>query len=99
LVGGFRVEKKIVKTGVYSLVVSFLLMTVGFKKDMETVDVDGVSVVQAIAYSDFFFAIFRYSIIISMVAMYLAFFVLLIQKKTDRIVNIIKFNQRLNGNK
>lgn len=83
-------EKKIIKTGVYALIVSFLLMIVGFKREYEIVDADGVSVNEVIAYSDFFFTIFRYSIIISMVAMYLAFFVLLLQKKTVRIMEVIK---------
>lgn len=83
-------EKKIIKTGVYTLIVSFLLMIVGFKREYEIVDADGVSVIEVIAYSDFFFTIFQYSIIISMVAMYLAFVVLLLQKKTIRIMEVIK---------
>lgn len=82
-------EKTTLKTGIYSLVISFFIMTLSFKNSYEVVDEDGEVFIESIGYADFFFNVFRYSIGTSLLFTYLAFFIFLIQRKTDRIVEVI----------
>lgn len=68
-------EKLLVKTGIYSFIVSFSLLFVFIPRTRNTTDVNGMTSGMVIPYPDFFFNITRYSIIISSVAVIVMCFV------------------------
>jgi len=68
ILGGFKMEKILVKTGIYSFIVSFFLLVVFTKKEESTTDVEGMTSFVITPYPEFFFHIFRYSIITSIIA-------------------------------
>jgi predicted cation transporter len=68
-------EKILVKTGIYSFIVSFFLFVVFFKREKLTTDVDGMSSYEITPFPQYFFQIFRYSVIISIIAVVVASYV------------------------
>lgn len=66
------------KAGVYSFVVSFLLLFV-FKSREKKVK-DDANFVEVIPYSDYFFEIVRYSLIVSLVALVITLIIYLWKK-------------------
>jgi hypothetical protein len=67
------VEKILVKTGVYSIIVSFFLFVTFFKREKMTTDFEGMSSIEVTPFPQYFFQIFRYSVIISIIAVVVAF--------------------------
>ena len=61
-------EKILVKTGIYSLVLSFFLLVVFMKREESTTDFEGMTSFVVTPYPEFFFQIIRYSIITSIIA-------------------------------
>ncbi|PUB12645.1 hypothetical protein C8K15_109144 [Paenisporosarcina sp. OV554] len=74
-------EKLLVKTGVYSLFVSFLLLFVLIPREINTTDVNGMSSIVVTSYPDFVFNLIRYSIIITIIAVVVMYFVKFKNKK------------------
>ena len=74
-------EKIVVKTGIYSFIVSFFLLVVFMKKEESTTDVEGMTSSVITPYSEFFFHILRYSIITSIIAVIFVCAYLLWNKK------------------
>ncbi|ETT80743.1 hypothetical protein MKZ08_13080 [Viridibacillus sp. FSL R5-0477] len=74
-------EKILVKTGIYSFVVSFFLLVVFMKIEESTTDVEGMTSFVVTPYPEFFFNIFRYSIITSIIAVLLVCVYILSNKK------------------
>jgi len=74
-------EKIVVKTGIYSFIVSFFLLVVFMKKEESTTDVEGMTSYVITPYPEFFFHIFRYSIITSIIAVIFVCAYLLSNKK------------------
>jgi ABC-type spermidine/putrescine transport system permease subunit I len=68
-------EKILVKTGIYSFIISFFLFVVFFKREKLTTDVDGMSSYEITPFPQYFFQIFRYSVIISIIAVVVASYV------------------------
>ncbi|SEM43333.1 hypothetical protein SAMN04487786_1781 [Paenisporosarcina quisquiliarum] len=56
------------KTGIYSLILSFFLLIVFMKREESTTDFEGMTSSVVTPYPEFFFHTFRYSIIISIIA-------------------------------
>ena len=81
---GFILEKTLVKTGLYSLVISFLILFAGVSRMKSTTDVNGMTSVVEITYPDFFFMISRYSITISFIIV-ICVFVIMQYKKYKRM--------------
>lgn len=61
-------EKTLVKTGVYTFIITVMTLVVFMKREISTTDFDGYSSYEVIPYAEYFFTIFRYSIIVSVVA-------------------------------
>ncbi|MED4036213.1 hypothetical protein ACQRXC_21465 (plasmid) [Niallia taxi] len=61
-------EKILVKTGIYSFIVSFFLLVIFKKREISDIDEEGWTSYTEIPYSEYFFTIFRYSVIISLFA-------------------------------
>lgn len=76
-------EKILVKTGIYSLIISFLLLVVFMKREESTTDFEGMSSFVVTPYPEFFFQIFRYSIITSIIATILVYVYLLSNNKRE----------------
>jgi len=76
-------EKILVKTGIYSLIVSFFLLVVFMKRVESTTDFEGMTSFVTTPYPEFFFHIFRYSIITSIIAVILVCVYLLSNKKKE----------------
>ncbi|KON90143.1 hypothetical protein AF332_27305 [Sporosarcina globispora] len=77
-------EKIIVKTGIYSFIVSFFLL-VAFMKRIESItDVEGMTSSIVTPYPEFFFNIFRYSAITSIIAVIIAIAYLFSMKKNEQ---------------
>lgn len=74
-------EKLLVKTGVYSLFISFLLLFVLMPREINTTDANGMSSFVVTSYPDYFFNLMRYSIIISIIAVVVMYFVKFKNKK------------------
>ncbi|MGE7837639.1 hypothetical protein [Viridibacillus arvi] len=74
-------EKILVKTGIYSFVVSFFLLVVFTKIEESITDVEGMTSFVVTPYPEFFFNIFRYSIITSIIAVILVCVYILSNKK------------------
>jgi hypothetical protein len=80
---GEFMEKIIVKTGIYSFIVSFFLL-VAFKKRIEsTTDVDGMTSNVITPYPEFFFTIFRYSVIASIIAVIISIIYLFSMRESE----------------
>jgi hypothetical protein len=78
---GLAIEKILVKTGIYSFTLSFMLLLVGMDRIKSTTDVNGMISSVETTYPDFFFMITRYSIIISIITVILVYAFLLLKKK------------------
>lgn len=74
-------EKILVKTGIYSFIVPFFLLVVFMKREESTTDAEGLSSSVITPYSEFFFNIFRYSVITSLLAVTIALVYLISEKK------------------
>lgn len=74
-------EKVLVKTAIYSFIVSFMLLLVWMDRVKYTTDVNGMGSTAEILYPDFFFMITRYSIIISIISVILLYVKLRSKKK------------------
>ncbi|MCM3217733.1 hypothetical protein M3612_25010 [Niallia taxi] len=61
-------EKKLVKTGIYTFIVSFCLLVIFKNREISETDEEGWTSVTEIPYSEHFFAILQFSIIISFIA-------------------------------
>ncbi|MEI2466802.1 hypothetical protein [Niallia taxi] len=61
-------EKILVKTGIYSFIVSFFLLVIFKKREKSDIEEEGWTSYTEIPYSEYFFTIFRYSIITSLFA-------------------------------
>ncbi|MCT2345736.1 hypothetical protein M4D71_16380 [Niallia taxi] len=61
-------EKILVKTGIYSFIVSFFLLVIFKKREISDIEEEGWTSYTEIPYSEYFFTIFRYSIITSLFA-------------------------------
>lgn len=66
--GDIRLEQKLVKTGIYTFIVSFCLLVIFKNREISETDEEGWTSVTEIPYSEHFFAIFKYSIITSLIA-------------------------------
>jgi hypothetical protein len=67
------VEKILVKTGIYSFIVPFLLFVIFFKREKEMEFDEEGTMFEITPFPEFFFQIFRYSVIISIIAVVAAF--------------------------
>ena len=76
-------EKIIVKTGIYSFIVSFFLLVAFMKRIESTTDVDGMTSSVITPFPEFFFTIFRYSVITSIIAVLIAIAYLVSMKKKN----------------
>lgn len=70
------------KTGVYSFIVSFFLL-VAFMKRIESTTVDGMTSSVITPYPEFFFTIFRYSVITSIIAVIIAILYLFSMRESE----------------
>lgn len=68
-------EKFLVKTGIYSFIISFLLLFVLIPRTKSTTDFNGMSSFVETSYPDFFFNLARYAVIISIIAVVVLYFV------------------------
>jgi hypothetical protein len=71
--GGKAVEKILVKTGIYSFIVSFFLFIAFIKREKTTTDVEEMSSFEVTPFPEYFFKLFRYSVILSIIAVVAAF--------------------------
>ena len=76
-------EKILVKIGIYSLVLSFSLLVVFMKREESTTDFEGMTSFVVTPYPEFFFQIFRYSIITSIIAVILVWLYILLNKEKE----------------
>ncbi|WP_404357417.1 hypothetical protein LG291_03315 [Cytobacillus firmus] len=76
-------EKIIVKTGIYSFIVSFFLLVAFMKRIESTTDVDGMTSSVITSYPEFFFTIFRYSVITSIIAVIIAIIYLFSMRESE----------------
>lgn len=76
-------EKIIVKTGIYSFIVSFFLLVAFMKRIESTTDVDGMTSSVITPYPEFFFTIFRYSVITSIIAVIIAIIYLFSMRESE----------------
>jgi len=74
-------EKILVKTGIYSFVVTFFILVAFMQIEESTTDVEGMTSFVVTPYPEFFFNIFRYSIITSIIAVILVCVYILSNKK------------------
>ena len=76
-------EKLLVKTGIYSLVLSFFLLVVFMNREESTTDFEGMTSFVVTPYPEFFFQIFRYSIITSIIAVMFVWLYILLNKEKE----------------
>ncbi|MEK5216793.1 hypothetical protein [Psychrobacillus sp. FSL H8-0487] len=76
-------EKILVKTGIYSLVLSFFLFVVFMKREVRTTDFEGMTSFVVTPYPEFFFQIIRYSIITSIIAVICVLLYILLNKEKE----------------
>jgi hypothetical protein len=76
-------EKILVKTGIYSLVLSFFLFVVFMKREESTTDFEGMTSFVVTPYPEYFFQIFRYSIITSIIAVIFVLLYILLNKEKE----------------
>lgn len=90
-------ERFLVKTGIYSFVVSFSLLFTFFPRQRSTTDVNGMTSFLEISYPDYFFNITRWSIMVSLLAIIIMYFIFRFKKK--KIIHLLnnqaQFLQRL----
>lgn len=60
-------ERTLVKTAIYSFFISFSLLLVSIPRERSTTDLNGMSSVTGTPYSEFFFMILKYSIVITFI--------------------------------
>ena len=60
-------ERTLVKTAIYSFIISFSLLLVLIPRERYTTDFNGMTSVAGTPYSEFFFMILKYSIIITFI--------------------------------
>ncbi|BCB04231.1 hypothetical protein [Bacillus sp. KH172YL63] len=77
-------EKIIVKTGMYSFILTFLLLLIGTKRVWKEPEGDGVYTVTSTPYPDFFFTITRYSAIVSIISIVLSAIILYLISTSKR---------------
>ncbi|PIC63918.1 hypothetical protein CSV79_09585 [Sporosarcina sp. P13] len=65
-------EKKLVKTAIYTVVGSFLVLFAVMPREKVITDFDGMSSYEIIPYSEFFFMLALYSVRIALVAVIIA---------------------------
>ncbi|WP_175987400.1 hypothetical protein [Bacillus sp. Marseille-Q1617] len=65
-------EKLLVKTGIYSFIISFSLFVVFLKRE-RNIGFEEETIYEITPFPEFFFRIFRYSVIISIIAAVVAF--------------------------
>lgn len=65
-------EKILVKIGIYSFVTSFFLLIIFLQRENETVDGDGMTSTFYTPFPEYFFTIFRYSVIASVLSVIVA---------------------------
>ena len=68
-------ERFLVKTGIYSFVVSFSLLFAFFPRQRSTTDVNGMTSFMEISYLDYLFNITRWPIIVSLLAIVIMYFI------------------------
>jgi hypothetical protein len=78
---GSSMEKILVKTGVYSFIVPFFILVAFMKRVDEITNTEGFTSSYATPYAEYFFTIFRYSAIASLLAVGVAFAYLMSEKK------------------
>ncbi|PAE24957.1 MULTISPECIES: hypothetical protein [Bacillaceae] len=76
-------EKIIVKTGIYSFIGSFFLLVAFMKRIESTTDVDGMTSSIITPFPEFFFTIFRYSVITSIIAVIIAILYLFSMRESE----------------
>ena len=76
-------EKILVKTGIYSLFLSFFLFVVFMKREESTTDFEGMTSFVVTPYPEYFFQIFRYSIITSIIAVIFVLLYILLNKEKE----------------
>lgn len=67
-------ERTLVKTAIYSFITSFSLMIVLIQRVRSTTDANGMVSSEETPYTEFFFMILKYSIIITFIMVILMFF-------------------------
>jgi hypothetical protein len=72
-----------VKIGIYSLFISFFLLVVFMKREEYTTDFEGMTSFVVTPYPEFFFHIFRYSIITSIIAVMFVWLYILLNKEKE----------------
>ncbi|WP_153732119.1 hypothetical protein [Sporosarcina obsidiansis] len=77
-------ERKIVKSAIYSLIGSFLLLFAVMPREKSITDFDGMSSIEIIPYSDFFFMIALYSVRITLGVLILSGFVYFAQENEKK---------------
>lgn len=60
-------ERTLVKTAIYSFIISFSLLLVSIPRERYTTDLNGMTSVEGTPYSEFFFMVLKYSIIITFI--------------------------------
>lgn len=79
--GRNNMERTLVKTAIYSFIISFSLLLIFMQKDKYTTDFDGIGTLVGTSYPDFFFMILRYSIIFAYVMVVIIFFAIRARKE------------------
>ncbi len=76
-------EKILVKTGIYSFVIPFFILVAFMKRVDERTNLEGYTSTIETPYAEYFFTIFRYSVIASLIAVGVAFAYLMSEKKKE----------------
>ncbi|MBT2638597.1 hypothetical protein [Bacillus sp. ISL-39] len=76
-------ERILVKTGIYSFIVPLFLLVAFMKREESTTDAEGFTSSVVTPYPEFFFNIFRYSVITSLIAVIIVFAYLISEKKKE----------------
>jgi hypothetical protein len=76
-------EKILVKTGVYSFIIPFFIFVAFTKRKEEVINYEGYNSTTVTPYAEYFFTIFRYSVIASLIAVGVAFAYLMSEKKRE----------------
>ncbi|MCA1041215.1 hypothetical protein LCM00_16995 [Bacillus infantis] len=76
-------EKILVKTGVYSFIIPFFILVAFTKREDEATNYEGYTSTIVTPYAEYFFTIFRYSVIASLLAVGVAFAYLMSEKKRE----------------
>jgi hypothetical protein len=76
-------EKILVKTGIYSFIIPFFILVAFTKREDEVINYEGYTSTAVTPYAEYFFSIFRYSVIASLLAVGVAFAYLMSEKKRE----------------